>query len=352
MAKDTRQKFLAELAKVEPTLARAFEEAIQDIRSTAQIAAIDAAIQRGVQTGDVTRAVQEVTAAINLGREFFAPLDQAMVQAYIQGGAYQVGLLPKRPTGSAPRLVARFDTRNPRAEAASRQMATALITEINVDTDRLIRETITEAIENNQQYRSITRSLVGRLDGNQRKGGLIGLHSSQAEAVRKARQELLAGDYSAYLRRSPNMRNRSFELQGRALWRAMNRDEPLSLTEVDKITGAYADNLLKLRARTIARTEANRVMQAGRSEAVEQLIESDKIPVSAITKIWDAVSGPRTRESHMALNGQEQGWNDVFVSPVTGAVLRYPHDANAPGDETINCRCTMRTRIDYASLAE
>lgn len=378
MPRDTRRRFLEELAKVEPRIADAFAAAIQDIRSASQLRAIEAAIERGYATGNIARAVQEVSTAINLGSEFFAPLDRQIVEAFIEGGAYQVGLLPKRPPNTAPRLVARFDHRNPRAEAWTRRNTGRLIAEITRDTENVIRETITAGFEENRGQRAIALDLIGRTEGNQRTGGLIGLHSRQAAAVRKARAELMADKslvnaeilkmtkiekwrkrpadevraeavrrvrYSYFTR---DRRDKRFDATVR---KAITAGKPLSAADVDNITARYSDRLLQLRGATIARTEGNKAMQAGRTEAMQQLIDSGKVPASAVSKIWDAVIGPRTRDSHIGLNGQEVKWGEPFVSPVTGALLDHPHDEDAPGSEVISCRCTMRTRIDYTQLA-
>lgn len=345
MAKDTRRRFLAELAKVEPAIAQAFQDAIQGVRSTAQITAIDAAIKRGIETGDVVRAVQQVTAALQLGGEFFGPLDRAIVDAYVQGGAYQAGLIPKRPTPTAPRLVVRFDTRNPRAEAWTRRNTGRLITEITADTEKLIRTTITAAIEANRPYRSVTRSLVGRLEGNQRVGGLIGLHSRQAQAVSAARGQLEALDAGYFAR---ERRDRRFDAMVR---KAIADGKPLGQADIDRITGRYSDRLLKLRGDTIARSEGNKAMQAGRTESVQQMIDSGKVPEGAVTKVWEATPGPRTRDSHAELNGTELAWGEKFISPATGFPMEHPHDENAPPEDVVNCRCGLTTRVDYTQIA-
>lgn len=345
MPRDTRRRFLDAIAGVEPAIAEAFERAIMDVRSAAQLRSIEAAIQRGFESGNIVRAVQEVQAALNLGEAFFAPLDRQIVEAFIEGGAYQVGLLPKRPPNTAPRLVARFDQRNPRAEAWTRRNTGRLITEIEGSIRDVVRETVTEGFEQNRGYRNIALDLIGRTEGNERKGGLVGLHSRQAAAVRKARAELEALD-PAYFQRE--RRDRRFDGPIR---KAIREGKPLSQSEIDRYTGRYADRMLQLRGATIARTEGNKAAQAGRTEAVQQLIDSGKVPATAVTKIWDAVIGPRTRDHHVELNGTEIAWGERFISPETGFPMEYPHDENAPGADTVNCRCTMRTRIDYTRLA-
>lgn len=345
MPRDTRRAFLSALEKVSPQIARAFEEAIQDIRSTAQARVIEEAIQRAIETGDIGRGVREVTAALNLGAEFFAPLDRAIEDAFRAGAVYQLSTLPKPSSHTAPGLVVRFQGRHPRAEAWSRRTAAALISEIAADTEEVIRTTIAEAVERSRPYRKVTADLIGRADGNQRKGGLIGLHSRQAAAVRAARMDLKNLDRRYFSR---SRRDRRYDAMVR---KAIREGQPLSKADIDKITGRYADRLLRLRGETIARTEGNKAMNAGRHEGIQQMIDSGKVPVKAVTKIWDSTPGPRTRDSHRAMQGQEVRWQAKFQSPVTGAYLDHPHDPEAPVSETANCRCSERVRIDWAMVA-
>lgn len=345
MARDTRAAFLSELARISPQISDAFERAIQDIRSTAQARAIDEAIKRAVESGDIGRGVREVTAALQLGQEFFAPFDRAIDEAFRAGAMYQLSALPKKPLPNTGPLLVRFQGRHPRAEAWTRERSARLITEIAEDTEIAIRETVTEAVASNRPYRRVTQDLIGRPEGNRRTGGLIGLHSRQAAAVRTARGELEALDGRYFTR---TLRDRRFDKAVRA---AMREGRRLSAAEIDRIVGRYADRLLQARGRLIARTEGNRAMNAGRAEAVVQMVESGKVPPEAVEIIWDATPGPRTRDSHRALNGSRIDWGGRFVSPVTGAVLRWPHDEGASASETANCRCSARFRIDWVAVA-
>ena len=80
---------LALLDRLEPTVRRAFLAAIADVKSEAQMAVIAGAIERG----DFEAAFQ----ALNLRQEFFAPLDDALRAAYLQGGAEALAGLPRIP---------------------------------------------------------------------------------------------------------------------------------------------------------------------------------------------------------------------------------------------------------------
>lgn len=68
----------AALAKLEPEVRKAFEEAIAQITSQAQIALLEDAIR----AGDVAKAL----AILNLDPTFFAPLARAIAEPYWRGG--------------------------------------------------------------------------------------------------------------------------------------------------------------------------------------------------------------------------------------------------------------------------
>ncbi|MBR9841442.1 MAG: hypothetical protein GYB50_26850, partial [Rhodobacteraceae bacterium] len=121
-------------------------------------------------------------------------------------------------------------------------------------------------------------------------------------------------------------------------------------SHIERIAGRYADRLLQARGRTISRSEGNKSMNAGRGEGVVQMIERGEILAEHVTIIWDATPGPRTRDSHRALNGQTIKWGEFFVSPVTGALMRWPHDEDAPAEEVVNCRCSARFRVDWKAV--
>ena len=75
------------LAKMEPAIRRAFEEAIRNLTSVAQVKLIEDALA----AGDVQRAI----AALRIDQTFFAPLDRAISEAFWQGGVTALAGLPR-----------------------------------------------------------------------------------------------------------------------------------------------------------------------------------------------------------------------------------------------------------------
>lgn len=79
----------AALDAMEPALRAAFLQAVDDIRSAAQLAQLVDALEKG----DIPRAL----AVLNVDAAFWAPLDDAIVAAYLRGGRDAIAALPVIP---------------------------------------------------------------------------------------------------------------------------------------------------------------------------------------------------------------------------------------------------------------
>ena len=79
----------AALEAIEPALRAAFLQSVEDIRSAAQLAQLVDALEKG----DIPRAL----AVLNVDSSFWAPLDDAIVAAYLRGGRDAIAALPVIP---------------------------------------------------------------------------------------------------------------------------------------------------------------------------------------------------------------------------------------------------------------
>ena len=79
---------------------------------------------------------------------------------------------------------------------------------------------------------------------------------------------------------------------------------------------------------------------------MQQLIESGKIENDDVTRTWDAADDADTRGSHNHMDGQPRKGMAPFTSGL-GNALRFPLDPLAPIEDTAQCRCVVRTKIDY-----
>jgi hypothetical protein len=131
--------------------------------------------------------------------------------------------------------------------------------------------------------------------------------------------------------------------------RAIADGRPVAQVDIDRMAARYSDRLLALRGETIARTETLKALNAGRQEALDQLIENPNNDVRAedVVRAWDSTGDGRTRETHAAADGQVAAQGVPFT--VGGYSMMYPGDTSlgAPAGETVNCRCYSDVRIDF-----
>lgn len=327
----------------EPRLREAFLAAIDDIRNSITLRVIVERLERG----DVTGAIE----AMQIEPEAFSRLEQAIFDAYADGGQAEVGNLPLVRDPEGNRVVFRFGLRNPEAEAWLQEHSSTLVTRIVDDQREAIRQHLTAGLAEGQNPRQTALSVVGRIDqsSNRRTGGIIGLTVPQEEFVRRARQELLSGDPAAmrhYLTRG--RRDKRFD---RAVAKAVREERPLDAATVDKITGRYADRLLQLRGEMVAQNETQEAISKARADAIRQQIAAGKIDADAVTKVWHHTPQEHPRLHHRAMNGKSVPFNQDFVLP-NGVRMAYPHDPDAPAGETVFCKCVHAYEIDFFAAVE
>jgi hypothetical protein len=312
MPRDTRRRFEAEIARLTPTVRVAFLQAVADIKRSSDLAKLTAAIEG--------RDVESVLSLLNLGPEYFAPLDEAVRGVYAAGGAYTMSSLPATNPATRSALVIRFQGRHPRAEQWVTDRSSRLIVEIIDGQRALVRDVLTQKLAAGVNPRTTALDLVGRVVDGKRQGGIVGLTSRDARAVENYRAALIE--------------------DGRAA------------AQIERMTNRYSNKLLLRRGETIARTETIAALNAGRDEGVTQLIERGEVPAEDVTGEWSATGDGRVRDSHAEMDGQTQPHGEPFQSP-TGAQMLFPGDTSlgAPASETIQCRCYKAVKIDWLAGA-
>ena len=314
--RDTRQNFLRLLDQTWPGVRSEFVAAMRQARAGVDMRVLEAAIARG----DVDAAFR----ALRFDAADLFKTDTAITAALAAGGNYQMGAFQyaTRRAPIANRVVQSFGGRNERAERIARDLGSRLVTEVIDDTRVLIAQTIRGGLEAGNNPRRTALDIGGRIVNGKRQGGLVGLDSRRAGWVQNYRAKLLA--------------------EGR----------PQS--QIDRMAQRYSNKLLRQRGETIARTETLKALNAGRQEALDQLIENPNNDIQAqdVTRKWDASGDARTRPSHAAADGQVMSQGEAFI--VGGFALMYPGDTSlgAPGEEVINCRCYMSPEIDFFARLE
>lgn len=330
------REILRLLQSHEPRIRSAFLRAVLLATGAASIVEIEAL----VQSGNIEGIIQAMGLAPAL-----ALLVESVRETYLDGGRMEANELTRR----AVRVY--FDIRNPRAEAWLRSRSSDLVTAITREQREAIRIVLEYGTAAGSNPRATALDIVGRIDRitKRRTGGIVGLTSQQASYVTNARRQLLSGDpaqMTAYFDRK--LRDRRFDGIVR---RAIAAEKPVSVKDVQRITGRYADRLLNLRGEVIGRTEALQAFSAGRNESVWQMIESGSVRAENVTKRWSSARDGRTRDTHASMHGQVQPFGQPFRSP-SGALLMHPGDRSlgAGAAEVISCRCASIPKVDY--LAE
>lgn len=166
----------------------------------------------------------------------------------------------------------------------------------------------------------------------------IGLTPRQVQAVMNYRNALEQLDRGALSRA---LRDRRFD---RTVEAAIRDGNQLSKKKIDAMVNRYRERYIKYRAETIARTEALRSVHQGVNAMYDQAIASGDLKASDLNREWNTAKDERVRDSHASMHGQVQSYGQPFVSGL-GNLLEYPGDPNAPGEDTIQCRCAVGTRI-------
>lgn len=344
MARVTRRQLIRRVEQLEPSIAREFRRAIENIRSEAVLTAIAELIEAG--------RFGEVSTALGIDAARFGMIAERLREAFLAGAAEGASELPSLSYGRRRRAAFNFDLRNPEAEAWLSEHGGKLITGIVADQRRLIMEVIQAGMVAGQGPRQTALDLVGRIGSTGRRmGGLVGLTADQAQYVTNARTALLSGDpglMATYFDRQ--LRDKRFDGIVR---KAIAAAKPVAAADAEKMLGRYADKLLLFRGENIARTETIGAFNAAREEAFRQAIAAGALQAQNVEGVWGATGDGRTRHTHMAMNQQVRQFGVPFTSP-SGARLLFPGDTSlgAPASEIINCRCMKIYRVDHVAEAQ
>jgi len=342
MAVSKRQQLdlIAELMKVhDPALQRAFLDAINEARSSISLSDVIAALRRG----DIAEAAR----AAEVSKTFFAPFDMELQRAYFNSGSSILNQFVADGRRNGTTVNVRFDAGDPRAAEWMRRHSSTLITAITEDQRTATREALAVGMEAGRHPRTVALDVVGRINPTtkKREGGVIGLTRDQTRYLESARKELRDPEAMAnYLKRK--LRDRRFDSIVR---RAIKEGRPLANADVARITTRYSDRMLKARAETIARTESLTALSYGQDEAARQLLDASGLRADQIVRTWVSHIDRRTRDGHIALHEKKTRLDSFFISPMSGAHMRFPRDTEmgAHGIDVINCRCTSTLKVNW-----
>lgn len=314
MNADERLAVMLEVS--ERRLKRRFGEVIGWLRSRYT----DAQIETMVRTGNVEPLVRDVSAAV-------ARLAAEVTAVYIGGGESAAAWARTQGTKASQNIV--LDVSNPRAVRWAQTNQYGLVQQVTSQTRDVIRDLVTRGLEYGVNPRQVARELKLSL----------GLTKDQTSHVDSFRRALQAGDANALTRQ---LRDRRFDPSIRGAMAGTRA--PLTPAEVDRMVDRYREGWVAYRAEVIARTEALKALNEGDRELWLQGVDSGTFEERQIDRKWITAGDHRRRPSHRSMHGQHRGLNERFMTG-DGYTILYPHDPSAPGSETIQCRCTIATRI-------
>jgi hypothetical protein len=310
---------------MEPKIREAFLLMIAAIQSTVDLKALLAAVEaRDVRA--ITNIVTEkaFTGALKLYAETF----QAAVQT---GAAVVIDNLPFLPDESGNAISVRFNVTNPRTASFLNDYKFNKIREISLDVQETIRQVAADGILSGSNPIETARNIRSS----------IGLTESQERAVRNYRRSLEQLDTDALARR---LRDKRYDP---TVARAIKEGKKLTQERIDAMVQRYREKYLKYRAEVIAKTESIRAIQAGQQLIWQQMVDEGDVPEKKVRRKWITSGDLKVRNSHFQIplmNKDGVGLNEPFKSPL-GDIM-FPGDPSARAANTINCRCTLVTRLE------
>lgn len=280
MAKPLVNHAIARIAaRLEPTLARAFERAVRQLQAQIGIEAVERALAHGEVTPEILAGLANFPKQLE-------PVGRVIQQTYVQAGESAANHLA-RHLG----VRAAFNVANPRAATWAATQAGKLITEVSQTTRQGVREVIARAFSDGLPPRESAKLIRN----------LVGLTEQQGQAVVNYRFTLLEAGRTA--------------------------------DDVARLAERYAAKLHRQRALTIARTETITASGAGQQEAWNQAVADGYLDEDATVREWIAAEDERTCPvCGQELDGKTAGLNEPFECSL-GPILHQPaHPA---------CRCSV-----------
>lgn len=289
-----------------------------------------------VAAGDADRAFE----LLGFNPAALRPLTAAIERIYERSGNWTAEGYPRQP--GYP--VFRFNVRAPDAEKWVKDKSSELVTRLTDDVRTNIRSTLEDGVQRGVNPRNTALDIVGRINRQtgKREGGLVGLSVPQETWVRSFRTNLEQLN-EGYFEKA--LRDKRFDGTVR---KAIDSGKPLPRDVIDKLVSRYRDNALKYRGEMIARTESIHAFNVAELESAKQVLATGAVRQKDIMREWDSAGDRRVRPAHKLMDGQRVGLDEPFRAP-DGSLLMYPGDTTlgAPGKETINCRCRVKTTIDW-----
>jgi hypothetical protein len=305
--------------KVQPRFRARFLQVVKMIKEDKTLAEIERLVSEGKV--DEALLVSE-KAAIHLGNLWG--------EVYLLSGGEAAKVV-----ANALKVVMHFDGVNERALAQIKENTLRLVRGFTEQQRAATHASLVNGVRRGLNPREVARDFRQS----------IGLTEYQVGIVNNYRRSLESLDRDALSRQ---LRDARFD---RTVAGAIERDEPLSAEQIDRMVERYTDRWVNYRAETIARTEALSAVHAGNQELYQQAIDDGTLNPDDLVREWIPTPDERTRDWHADMEGQKVGIDEPFVSGL-GNEMDYPTDPDAPAEDRVNCRCGVTTRFTAGARAE
>jgi len=318
MASAEQRRLESLLDKQEATIRTAFRDFIATVKSDKVIA----------QIADLLES-NNLDAALRLVDTYAVRLSSSLADVFTAAATAEVEEAARK---LSPMVALSFDASHPRAADLMRRNRLTFIRDFSQEQRRATTAALSQAFREGTGPREAARAFRDS----------IGLTERQQGAVQNYGRLLRAGSTEALDR---ELRDRRFDPTVR---RAARTGEPLSTKQIDAMVDRYLARTLMMRSETIARTESVRVTSIARREGFAQAMEDAGLRPGEVVRVWNSTQDARTRDSHAAMDGQQVGFDEPFVSG-DGNRIMAPGDPQAPASETIGCRCVVTFSVKQAA---
>lgn len=314
---DSTQRIDRLIDQQEARIATIFRTAISDLKGEIDLDEL----ARLLEQGRVNEALDRLQYAAD-------QLGAASNVAFVTGGQSAADWMAN---AGVARVV--FDQVNLNAVAAMQASRLELIREFTAEQRKATSFALVSGVEAGTNPRAAARNFRDSI-------GLTSNQWSHVASYRAALERVGVDDEAAANALGRALRDGRGDRQ---IMRAARESRRLKAEKIDWLVARYTARYVAHRATVIGRTEALRAVNQGNEEAFRQAIAAGTIRADQLERTWRTSMDGRERRTHRLLNGQKRGWGEVWVTE--NGQLRYPGDPEAPGVETIMCRCALLTRI-------
>lgn len=321
-----------------PQVARAYQRVIATVKKSINESKLIAAID--------SRDISAMVDAIGMTEAQIFPFTEAVRSTYV-GSGMAVGEAIRGGTFG-------FSAIQPRAMRWIDQTTARLVQGIQTQSREMVQDVVARGVAEGRATAALARDIVGR--GRDRVGSRIGITVQQSQYVDNMRTNLegMNAAIREAVRRGEDVpksiganyfsraqRDKRYDARVRA---AIKSGKPLSESDIEKITGRYAEKFEKYRATDVARQETRMATASGQAEGYFQLKNDPEVEV--VTVRWQHNTGSQKefRADHVAMDGQIRVLGDPFIMD-DGTAMLYPHDPNGGPAQNSSCRCSPFFRV-------